>query len=154
VQVRGRPRQFSHPAIEHPISLKVGDRIAFLGYSLGTDQVRPGDALSLTLYWQALAETQSNYTVFTHLLGPDGRVWGQQDNLPGKGNLPTTGWTQGEYITDPYEIVVNTDAPPGEYQLEVGMYDATTGARLSVTDGAGQSQGDRILLTKPIRVVR
>ncbi len=154
VRVSGRPRQFSPPTVGNPLSRKVNNQIAFLGYDLPSNRIQPGQPLTLTLYWQALAEMKQSYTVFVHLLGPDGRVWGQQDNPPGKGALPTTGWAPGEYITDPYEIPLKPDAPPGEYQVEIGLYDAVTGARLPVTDTNEQAQGDRILLSGRFHVER
>lgn len=59
----------------------------------------------------------------------------------------------GEVLTDRYTLQVRQDAPPGEYRLEVGMYDAATGARLPVFDALGKRlPGDRVLLDKPITV--
>jgi len=69
------------------------------------------------------------------------------------GTYPTTGWVEGEVITDEYEIAVKSDAPPGDYQIEVGMYDAATGQRLPVFDEGGtRLPGDRILLDQVITV--
>ena len=94
-----------------------------------------------------------SYTVFTHLLGKDGSIWGQRDNIPVKGTYPTTGWREGEIIADEYEITVKSDAPPGKYQIGVGMYDAATGQRLPVFDESkAPLPGDRILLDQIITV--
>jgi hypothetical protein len=41
-------------------------------------------------------------------------------------------------VVDQYEIPVRMDAPAGEYRIETGMYDATTGERLSVFTSQGQ----------------
>ena len=38
----------------------------------------------------------------------------------------------GEYITDAYEVKLAADAPPGEYQLVIGLYNPETGERLPV----------------------
>jgi hypothetical protein len=38
----------------------------------------------------------------------------------------------GEVIRDAYEIPVRVDASEGEHRLEVGLYVAATGTRLSV----------------------
>jgi hypothetical protein len=59
----------------------------------------------------------------------------------------------GEVITDEYEIAINSDAPPGDYQIEVGMYDAATGLRLPLFDEDGtRLPGDRIPLDQVITV--
>ncbi|TKJ30720.1 MAG: hypothetical protein CEE40_04300, partial [Chloroflexi bacterium B3_Chlor] len=105
-----------------------------------------GDTLGLTLYWQALTEMNISYTVFTHLLDQEGRMWGQKDSIPGGGQLPTTSWIRGEIIQDEYEIEVSGDAPAGECVLEIGMYQWETGERLPVFDEEGTPQGDRILV--------
>lgn len=146
--VETRPRSFEIPPIQYPLSVNLGGQVEFLGYDLKADHVVAGDTLHLTLYWRALAGMETSYKVFTHLLGDDGRIWGQKDDLPGQGILPTTGWAEGEVIVDEYEISVDPWAPVGGYQLAVGMYDPVSGARLPTIDEKGESQGDRILLKK------
>ena len=92
--------------------------------------------------------------MFTHLLGPDGKVWGQMDQLPLKGLFPTSKWGKGEIVDDEYTILVAPDAPPGAYHLEVGMYNWMTGERLPVFDADGQRiTGDQILLDPIITVL-
>ena len=93
-----------------------------------------------------------SYAVFVHVLGPDGRVVAQHDSPPGQGTA-TTGWVQGQYIADEHPIDMPADLPPGQYQVEIGVYDPNTGARLPVTNSAGVVQGDAILLLPPIQVV-
>jgi hypothetical protein len=94
-----------------------------------------------------------SYTVFIHLLDADEVIQGWGDSLPGGGTLPTTSWLTGEYLGDRHEIAIKPEAPPGEYLIEVGLYEAIGGARLPVLDEGGQVQGDRVLLTQtPIRV--
>jgi hypothetical protein len=149
--VETRPRSFEIPPIQYPLSVRLGGQAEFLGYGLKADYVTAGDTLHLTLYWRALAGMETSYKVFTHLLGGDGRIWGQRDDFPGQGTLPTTGWAEGEVIVDEYEIAIDPTAPAGDYQLEIGMYDPASGARLPILDEKGEIQGDRILLKK-IRV--
>ncbi|MFQ5578757.1 MAG: hypothetical protein ACE5G8_17405 [Anaerolineae bacterium] len=48
--------------------------------------LKPGDTLRLSLYWRGEAPIQTDYTVFTHLLGPDGQLYGQWDNPPVRGD--------------------------------------------------------------------
>jgi len=146
IEVHGRPHMFVTPEIQHPMEATLGEGVAFLGYDLSTKEVAPGDTLRLTLYWQALEEMRVSYTVFTHLLDAEEGLWGQMDNIPGTGAMPTTSWLGGEVITDQYEIVVNSEAPPGEYTVEIGMYDAETGQRLPVFGDDQALEGDRLPL--------
>jgi uncharacterized membrane protein len=152
VQVRGRPHQFDVPEIQHPLEARLGDGVLFLGYDLSSEDVKPGDTLHLTLYWQALSEMQVSYTVFTHLLDANERTWGQMDSIPLRSEAPTTSWIPGEIITDGYDMIVDPASPPGSYAIEIGMYDATTGQRLPVFAGGQGLEGSRLVLGQ-IRVL-
>lgn len=132
VTVRSTDRAFEVPPISHPLSATLGDRVELLGYDLAAESVTPGGRLTLTLYWRALTEMTRDYTVFTHLLSPDGSMIGQKDDMPVRGTYATSLWLPGEVVTDVYEISVSPDAQPDEHRLEVGMYVAETGARLPV----------------------
>ena len=153
IEVQGRPRLFQVPDIGQPQRLQLGEAIRFLGYDLPEQQVAAGQVLRLTLYWQAVAESDVSYHVFTHLLDGNARIWGQKDGPPGGGALPTTGWMADEVIVDDYEITVDPGAPPGEYRLEVGMYEPVTGRRLPISDRTGAVLGDYILLDTPVVVL-
>ena len=104
---------------------------------------KPGDIVYLQLWWRATGEPGKDWTVFTHVLGPakpDGStVWAGRDAQPGQGSVPTTTWTPGDLILDEYQLQLPPDAPPGEYEIEVGLYDPTAnGARAITTSPAGQ----------------
>jgi len=139
VTVQAAERAFDVPPISHPLTATLGGQVQLLGYDLLTPipgptaaVVAPGDTITLTLYWRALTEMEEEYTVFTHLLAPDGSMTGQRDNQPAGGTYPTSLWLSGEIVTDVYEIPVRADGAPGKHRLEVGMYVAETGARLAL----------------------
>ena len=121
----------------HPLAVKAGDQIELLGYDLSAERLKEGQPLRLTLYWQATGQPVADYTVFTQLIGPDGQVWGQQDNQPQAGRYPTTAWPVQGQVIDRYELKLKAGAPLGAYRLLVGMYDLATGQRLAAAkDGA------------------
>jgi len=135
----------------HPMEVNLDDKVRLLGYDLEAESYKPGQVIGLTLYWQALTAVEKDYTVFTHLLGSynpltDGPLWGGHDSRPGGGTYPTTVWEAGEIVIDEYDIPIQADVPPGEYQLEVGMYYLATMERLPVLDDSGAVRDDRILL--------
>lgn len=138
---------FQVPSMQFELYTNLDDKVELLGYDLETSSVQAGGVVSCTLYWRALQEINQNYTVFNHLVAADGRTWGQWDNQPQKGGLPTTRWVPGQVVADPYQIPVNPDAPAGPLELWSGMYDALTTARLAVRDENGQVIGDHIVLT-------
>jgi len=131
--------------IEHFVEATLGGKVRLLGYNMESG-FRSGDNIHLTLFWQCLEEMDKDYTVFTHLIDVKGHLWGQKDNPPVDGFYPTIGWEAGAIVRDQYDIPISLDAPPGEYQIEVGMYLKETGERLPVFDGKGQIVGDKIYL--------
>ncbi|NIV36560.1 MAG: hypothetical protein GWN58_46140 [Anaerolineae bacterium] len=137
----------------YPVVATLGNCIRFLGYDLEPDSVMPGEAVSLTLHWQALCPLEQNYSVFTHVLGPSDEILGQQDGIPQGGTYPTTLWEPGEVIADPYSIAVGPHVPPGSYRLEVGMYRPETGVRLPVTDVHGQLVPEERILLSEVNVL-
>lgn len=152
-QIEGWPRRFDAPQPQFPVEANFNGQATLMGFDLENSHslsLSPGDTLNLKLYWRAEAEFDRNYTAFVHLLGPDGALYGQVDQTPGAGAFPTTGWLPGEYLSDPYAIAIAPNAPPGDYQIEIGMYDPNTNQRLPTRSLAGQPYVDnRILLPGP-----
>lgn len=147
--VKIQPQTFD---IARPLTVNFADSITLLGYSLDRESLAPGETLELTLFWRCERTLPKSYTVFTHLLGPDqAQVWGGKDNRPQDGYYPTTAWKPGETIVDRYLLPADRLAPPGDYLLEVGLYDAESGERLPVLE-AGKTTGDRALLPGAVKV--
>jgi hypothetical protein len=122
-------------------------RPAAFGPSLrlhGFDQAsaaQRGQPLALRLVWEVRTPPPADYTLFAHLLGPDGQRIAQVD-LP----LSTRSWAAGRYQTTELPLGLPAEAPPGVYRLAIGLYDPAGGARLplmadaaldSAVDGPG-----------------
>jgi len=131
--------------IGRPMTAELDGLVRFLGYNLEGD-FRPGGALHLTLFWQALADMDEDYTVFTHLIDGEGGIYGQKDNQPVDGFYPTGLWTAGEIVRDQYDLTISAEAPPAPYRIAVGMYRAETGERLIVGRDAISPTDDKIVL--------
>jgi hypothetical protein len=132
----------------------LGGTVRFLGGQLiETGAVKAGDWLRFTLFWQAEKSLETDLTVFTQLLGPDGQVWGQWDNQPKGGWYSTSLWSPGQPVADDYAFKIDPAAPIGEYRLIAGMYDSTTGERVAVTAGLGQGNNfvevAKLVVAKP-----
>ncbi|MHB0857955.1 MAG: glycosyltransferase family 39 protein [Anaerolineae bacterium] len=138
---------------QYAVSFRLGEAIALSGYDLPHDTFRAGDSVELDLTWRALEGVDAEYVVFVHVLGAQvnprtgNSLWGQVDSAPLSGGYPTSAWMEGDVVRDPYRILIDPDAMPGEYSLEIGLYSPHTGERLPVYDENGQSLGDHILLT-------
>lgn len=136
VTIEGGAVLFERPASETEVSAVFGDgAIALVGFDPppATTSAQP---VPLTLYWQALSsDIMTSYTIFTHLLAPDGRLLAQHDSPPAGGERPTNEWLAGEYVIDAHELVWREAGYVGPARLAVGLYDPQTGARLPTADG-------------------
>ena len=130
-----------------PLEANLADKVLLVSCDLARVEFRPGETVQLTLHWQALREMTEDYTVFVHLTQADGQLVSQQDIQPLGGAKPTTSWTPGEVVDDPYELAIPVGASPGTYWLKVGMYSQRTMKRLPVVKpGRAQVEQDSILV--------
>lgn len=129
--------QWEVPATAQHACARLSDVAELAGYEWEPDAREHGGVL--TLYWRALPGTPTTtpYTVFTHLLSPDGTMLAQHDGWPGEGNSRTTTWLPGEVIVDRHELSLNRPYA-GPAHLWVGMYDLATMSRLPAYDCAGR----------------
>jgi hypothetical protein len=143
-------RLFEAPPMQHTASANFSDKIQLIGYNLEAARLSPGDTLPLTLIWSSLtSDMRESYTVFVHLVGPDGVIHGQWDKEPGlRSKQPTTSWVVGEVVVDPIPVPLAPDAPPGVYRVLVGFYLAPDGPRLPLRDESGEVTGDAFELTQ------
>ena len=132
-----------------PVDTQLGTppAISLDGYTLTTDSLVPGEALGVTLYWSTRVTIDARLKVFVHLYAPDGTLIAQHDAEPGAGRSPTNSWSPNEMVIDLHGLLLPTDAPSGDYHLDVGLYRPEDATRLPVTVN-GEEAGDTITLTQ------
>lgn len=147
IETIDRPHNFEPPAPQIELEVSFGGQAKLVGADLPQTEVEPGGHLPLTLYWQAVQPFDRDWKVFVHLIDSRGDIISQQDQVPGAGQFPTTGWLPNEYLTDSYNLPIPADVAGGEesYQLRIGLYDANDGTRLPVME-ADQIVGDHVML--------
>jgi hypothetical protein len=115
---------------------------------LDPQQAKAGATVKIQLHWRGLAEMDQAYKVFVHVLDPGGtQVVAQRDAEPKDGAAPTTSWVAGEVLDDEYAVQLPQNIAPGDYPIEVGVYDPKSGARLSLPNGES-----RVLLGSHLQV--
>ncbi|MFN8453624.1 MAG: glycosyltransferase family 39 protein [Anaerolineae bacterium] len=149
LDIRPTERIFTPPA-----SVDIPLQADFSGYTtlLGADcrpsgcQVSPGQAVTLTLYWRAETRFETNYTIFTHVLNSTEEVVVNADHTPPK---PTQGWVPGEIVSDSVTLTLPADLPPGNYPIEIGLYNAAQPNFLRLPLTSGEM---RVILPKAVKV--
>lgn len=125
------------PAAAQRLDITYGSVIRLLAVET-PQQVRPGDTLTASLYWQALAPVEEDLSIYAQLLGAQ-RTVGQVDTYPGGGTFPTSVWPVGQVVRHTVSIEVRPDAPgPAPVWLAGGLYRLTTGDRLPAVNAQGQ----------------
>jgi len=107
----------------------------------GYDLTQSANTLKLNLYWESLASTSVDWSVFAHIRNHTGEVVAQKDGPAGNGRYPASLWDTSDIIVDEIVIPVG-DLSDEDYDLYVGLYDLSTGKRLQVKENLA----DEILL--------
>ncbi|GMQ78401.1 MAG: hypothetical protein BMS9Abin02_0908 [Anaerolineae bacterium] len=137
------------------VGLSSADARVGLGNSRSAPWVEPlrvsaGETIHLTFEWKSLAQAEESYTIFVHLIDLSNRPLVALDYTPLGGSTPTylwiPKWLPGQRLLDPYQLQIPADLPPGEYLIEVGIYEMTSGRRLHISDPKGNLIGDRYIL--------
>ena len=130
LEIAGIPRRFTPPeGFEGGTLIGLGDALGLYGW----DIQRQGDTLDLRLVWYAKQPVATDYTVFVHVVDASGAIVAQRDVMPVDNSYPTSLWMAGEYVLDEHHF---TDLAPGDYRIQVGLYDQSTGQRLPRDDGS------------------
>ena len=131
------------------LQVNFGDMVTLLAYDLTTSEPRPGDTMTVTLYWKAREPLAGDYSAFVHLVDEQMNIYAQRDSL-NPGGYPTRLWSADEYNKDAHEVVIPPGTPPGKYLLGVGLYDQATFGRLPVLEEEGHKIGMYFLTTVTI----
>jgi len=144
---------YSVPGAEHQQLERLENNVALLAYDLPQITAHPGEQVPLTLYWKATARVPLDLSVFVHMIGPDGLLWGQSDKLMPVDFFPTGRWPLNRYLSDEHTLTLQSDAPLGQYTLKAGLWDRYTGLRMHVLDANSQvTDQDGIVLTTQVIV--
>jgi hypothetical protein len=127
------------PAIQHPMRIKYGDGLAFLGYDV--DSERPA-SISLTLYFKAEHAMEQDYRFFVFFTDAEGNTAAEQPPLTAPIQYPLS-----------QELVATRWYPPSQWQAGEIVQAKTwhwtltkpaeLGIALGVVDGPGQWEHDQ-----------
>jgi len=122
--------------------VRFGGQVELVGMQVEAGPVRPGDRLEVTVWWQAVAPMQVDYTAFAHVYGPGHVKLGEVNRYPASGWFPTSRWRVGDLWRDTFRVPIQGEAAgPAMLTVEVGLFDADTLAVLTPTTGDGTALG-------------
>jgi hypothetical protein len=127
------------PQIPNRVDISYEDRIRLLGFDVSPRRVPPGGSTELTLYWQALAAMEQDYSIGLRVLDSEYKVIGARNSYPGHGMLPTRLWYPGQIIRDVYWLPINADAPKATLaQIQVIVFEGLSKRDLVARDPRGE----------------
>jgi hypothetical protein len=105
--------------------------VATPSLSLDKDRVPIGSAVTLTYKFVVApdAKIAKDYTVFVHVLDPEGEQMWTDDHTP---PTPTSQWKPGQTVQYQRTVFVPNYPFIGEATVRLGMYDRATGERLAL----------------------
>jgi 4-amino-4-deoxy-L-arabinose transferase-like glycosyltransferase len=121
----------NRPPIQLDVQTDVvyGDLIRLAGHSALPAEVQPGDTIPVSLHWQQVNHTDTDWTVAIGLLDAQNNVLTSADDRPP--GYPTSIWLPKVDFLDARQLVIPADAAPGDYRLYVGWYRLADGERLA-----------------------
>jgi hypothetical protein len=136
--------------VPNPLSINFDDKMALVGYDLDRRVVKPGDEITLLLYWRGLKKMERNYTISAQLVGDEQTKVAEDSNWPLKGDAPTMLWEPGHLLEDPKTLTVHANAQPGIYDVRVTVFKKQDEEfiHLPVISDRGEMLANHILLTK------
>ncbi len=100
-------------------------------------QVSPEGYVTVSALWRVDSPLSADWSIFVHLVTPDGVIIGQRDIYPGGGLLATSDLEQGRSWLDTIDVWIPATAyAPMTLDVEIGWYDLQTGERMRLADGA------------------
>ncbi len=100
------------------VVLPLGLATAVVGYA------EPGDALEIPIYWHVQGKIDAYYSASIRVVDAKGNKVAQVDREP-KGGTFT--WKPGYSIPDEYTLTLPGNLAPGQYSVELKMYQAEQG---------------------------
>ena len=132
-------------SLRQPLDIDFNRQIKLTSYHV-TRPLSPGMPLTLTLFWQATAPIEVDFTVFVQLVDDHNTIVAQKDSKPQTGFYSTPYWQPGETIIDVHTLPLKFEVSPGRYDLLIGLYEIESGTRLQILDEQGHFQSDSVRL--------
>ncbi|MDO8672656.1 MAG: glycosyltransferase family 39 protein [Dehalococcoidia bacterium] len=125
----------------------LGDNVDLLKYRLGLE-VKAGETMPFDILWRVrqIPKPYADIAFFSHLVDQQWQMWGQGDG----NEYPAAEWAQNDLVLGNYDLKTRPDTPPGQYFVDIGIYDRRTGERMLFS---GKDKPNHVLIG-PVKVKR
>lgn len=112
-----------NPKPQNKLNVALNDAVRVIGY----DWTQTGNVARLALYYRVVAVPPIEYVTEVEVSDPQEVTRGDWAHHPVSEYYPTYLWHSGEFYRDVYDVVLDKDAPNGEYVADVTWYDYDSG---------------------------
>ncbi len=118
---------------EQQVQVDFSDQLRLTGFDNWPQEIEMtsnnNTELTTVLYWRALQDIDTNYSIFLHLDAPNGQTFATVDEVNPE-DIPTRNWPPGLYLRNVLHMQIPANVPPIRYKLTTGVYNRETGERL------------------------
>ncbi|MEZ4644249.1 MAG: hypothetical protein R3E31_16205 [Chloroflexota bacterium] len=129
-----------------PIRVAAANGMRLVGYQYTPAAIQPGEALYVTLYWEATRALTANFNTIVRLISPLDQVGWAQRNLRTPRSLPPAWIAPGMVFPERFVLTTTTDIPIGAYQLNVSLVTGRDEAFTPLYQNDDSNPLDRVLL--------
>ena len=118
--------------LPNPMNQNFEDKLSLRGYEYRERILSAESELSVTLYWERLAQPQEKYRLRLELLDEAGNMRAELEEA-----LPVATWPRGTFTAAVHSLPLAADISPGTYGLRLILLDPASGNRhhLVASDG-------------------
>jgi hypothetical protein len=110
--------------VPNPLHKAAGGLLTLHGYSVNPTWVPPGEAVDVSLFWQADAQPAEDYTLVMWFETENGKVIPLLQRQPLAGEYPTSQWQSGQWVRDRFRLTPPPEALGQLGDLYVGWQNA------------------------------
>jgi hypothetical protein len=142
------PKDGEYP---NPQDQNFNNEIKLIGYKYDRQVINENQDLEVTLYWQALDDIETDYTVQVHLLSEDGQIVSSTIGRPINGDSPTNTWNDGDLIEDAHKLFVKPGTSTGSYLIDIALLETASNRPQNIVADDGHWINNHLILA-PIRI--
>jgi hypothetical protein len=117
-----------------------------IGYQVWPWDVKAGDTVYVTLYWQATRPITEAFHTVVRVVSPlDGAPYAQRDLITPR-SIPVSWWQPGQQIAELFELDTDPETPVGAYQLNLSLREPRSPGLLPLYQDHDENALDRVLL--------
>jgi len=140
-----QPGPFDRGAYQ-PLQVAVANGVHLVGARYWPEQIGPGEAVHLTLYWQADTAVTDPFQVVARLDSPVDQVaWAQRDEVR-PFSLPLDWWQPDQVIPERFVLTTTGSIPPGVFRLSVSTQELGSEEFVPMFQDGNENALDRVTL--------